>query len=59
MMKPASAFWIDRGNTRLALVCGRPRGSKHRNLRIESSTSLMWRNLSRMVAPGTSKTEPR
>ena len=52
MMKPASACGSVDGNTRLALVCGRPRGSKQRNLRIESSTSLMWRNLSRMVAPG-------
>ena len=59
MMKPACAAGSDDSNTRLALVCGRPRGSKHRNRRSESSTSLRWWSFSRIVAPGTSYTPPR
>ena len=57
--KPACAAGSVDANTRLALVCGRPRGSKHRNRRSESSTSLMWWSFSRIVAPGTSNTPPR
>ena len=57
--KPAWAAGSLDSNTRFALVCGRPRGSKHRNRRSESSTSFRWWSFSRIVTPGISNTPPR
>ena len=57
--KAASARGSDEGNTRLALACGRPRGSWVRIRRTVSSTQLRWWSFSAAVRPGTSNGKPR